>query len=305
MFKKLSKATYMQIIFVGLVIFISTIALLILGYGISAMLYGMDTTQNALRGSINSVEEISVFKLLQFLNQLSVFIIPVVALAWFIRKEEPYFICFQNTPNINQFVAIILLFVASMPLVQYSLDINSQMQLPASMHSLQEWMREKEDLAANLTNKFMKTTELSSYFVNLLIMAIIPAIGEELLFRGLLTRWISKLTKNMHINIIITSIIFSAFHLQFFGFIPRFLLGMLLGYTYYFTQSIWSSILLHFVNNAMMVTVYFWVYRNAVDVNPDEVGSVHNIYLVIVSAFAIVGILKYIKNQASTNKCFD
>lgn len=305
MFKKLGETTYLQIIFVGLVILIGTIALLFIAYGVSALMYGLDTTQGVLLGSINSKEEISVLKILQFVNQLSIFVLPVLALMWFIRKDNPNFICFRKVPDISQFFAVILLFVASIPVIQYSLQLNSQMHLPESMQAIQDWMKYKENIAANLTNKFMETTEFSSYFVNLLVMAIMPAIGEELIFRGLLTRWIGKITKNIHVNILITSFIFSAFHIQFFGFIPRFLLGMILGYTYYFTQSIWPSILLHFINNAVTVSIYFYVFRSKLGVKPEDVGTVDNLYLVIVSTAAVIGILAWMKKQAPAEKCLE
>lgn len=305
MFKKLSDTTYLQILFVGLVILIGTIALMLIGYGVSALLYGADIVQGVFLGSINSPEEISILKILQFVNQLSLFVLPVLALIWFIRKDKPNFICFHKVPDISQFFAVILLFIASLPIIQYSLQLNSQMQLPDSMQAIQEWMRNKEDVAANLTNKFMETTKLSSYFVNLLVMAIMPAIGEELIFRGLLTRWVEKLTKNIHVNIIITSFIFSAFHMQFFGFIPRFLLGMILGYTYYFTQSIWSSMLLHFINNAVTVSIYFYVFKSNLGVKPEDVGTIDNLYLVVISIFAVVGILIWLRKQEPAEKCLE
>jgi membrane protease YdiL (CAAX protease family) len=305
MFKKLSETTYLQIIFVGLVVLIGTIALMLIGLGISGAIYGFDTTMGVFKGSMNSPEEISILKFFQFLNQLSLFVVPVIALVLFIKKDKPDFICLQKAPNTNQFVAIILLYIASIPLIQYSMQLNSQMQLPESMQALQDWMRNKEDLAANLTNKFMETSEISSYFVNLLVMAVMPAIGEELIFRGLLTRWIGKLTQNIHVNILITSFIFSAFHMQFFGFVPRFLLGMILGYTYYYTQSIWSSILLHFINNGVTVTIFFYVFKNNIDVKPEEVGTTDNLYLVIISAIAIVGIIKWLKRQKPKEICLE
>lgn len=302
MFKNLSNTTYLQIIFIGIVILIGTIALITIGYGVAALMYGLDTTKGVLLGSINSTEEISVLKIFQFVNQMSLFVIPVLALAWFIRKDKPNFICFHNIYDISQLVAIITLYIAAIPLIQYSLQLNSQLQLPESMQAIQDWMKNKEDIAANLTNKFMETTEWSSYFVNILVMAVMPAIGEELLFRGLLTRWVGKLTSNININIAITSFIFSAFHMQFFGFIPRFILGMILGYTYYFTQSIWSSILLHFVNNAVTVTIYFYVYKSNLGVNPEDVGTVDNLFLIIISIFAVIGILAWLKKQSPAVK---
>ncbi len=303
MLKKLSDTTYTQIIFVGLIILIGTIALGLLGYGIAYLIYGSDSLMDVLHGVSTTTAEISILKLLQFMSQLSMFVFPPLALAWMIRKDKPDFLCLSTVPDIAQALAIIILFVASLPIIQYTMSLNQQMQLPESMHSLQEWMLTKENLAAEITKKFLNTSSTSSYLINLLVMAIMPAVGEELIFRGLLTRWVAKITKNIHLNIIITSIIFSAFHLQFFGFLPRFLLGMLLGYSYYFTQSLWSSILLHFTNNAMTVSVYFWVFKSGKSINPEDVGTVDSYGYVLMSLLVVGGVLYWLATQKTKKHC--
>src|SRR5207344_1198984 len=102
-----------------------------------------------------------------------------------------------------------------------------------------------------------KGTSVLSLAINLFIIAFLPALGEELFFRGMMQKLFSQLTKNNHLAIIITSIIFSAIHLQFYGFLPRMVLGIFLGYLLVWSGSLWLPILAHFVNNASAVLFTF------------------------------------------------
>src|SRR6185437_15872902 len=96
---------------------------------------------------------------------------------------------------------------------------------------------------------------IGGLIINLLVMAFMAALSEEIFFRGLLQQMLIKNKINAHVAIVITAILFSAFHLQFFGFIPR----MVLGYLYYITQNLWVSIIAHFCNNAFaVVAMHFY-----------------------------------------------
>ena len=95
------------------------------------------------------------------------------------------------------------------------------------------------------------------FLFNLLIIAIIPALGEELFFRGYLQQTITKWTISPHIGIIITAVLFSAIHFQFYGLIPRFILGVLLGYIFLWSNNLWLPIIAHFVNNAQVLIISF------------------------------------------------
>ena len=99
------------------------------------------------------------------------------------------------------------------------------------------------------------------------MVAMIPAIGEELLFRGVLQKQLIKGLGNAHVAIILTAVIFSAFHLQFLGFFSRALLGMLFGYLYYWSKNMWYPILTHFTNNglALLLAIIYGVDMDAKD----------------------------------------
>jgi hypothetical protein len=98
-------------------------------------------------------------------------------------------------------------------------------------------------------------------FINVFLIALLPAICEELYFRGALQRIIIHITKNPSVGIIITGILFSALHFQFEGFLPRMLLGIILGFFYWYSGSIWTSIAGHFFHNAFQVLVVSYIPR--------------------------------------------
>ena len=131
-------------------------------------------------------------------------------------------------------------------------------------------------------------------------MAILPAVGEELLFRGLLQQKLFSCFKNIHISIWITAFLFSALHLQFFGFFPRFLLGALLGYMFYWSGSLWLPIIAHFTNNALALLMSFFISKNMISTDLDQIGIDENMWNTIaISGIAIVMMI-YIFRQGST-----
>ena len=117
------------------------------------------------------------------------------------------------------------------------------------------------------TKKFLKMSNYSDLLFNILLIAIIPAIGEELVFRGYLQKKISNRISNIHISICITAIIFSAIHFHFQAFIPRFILGLVLGYLFVWSKSIWLPILAHFINNFQALIVSFFTLNKKLEID--------------------------------------
>jgi len=120
---------------------------------------------------------------------------------------------------------------------------------------------------------FTATKSLWGLLVNLLMIGVLAAIGEELIFRGLFQGLLTRMLKNPHIAILITALLFSAFHFQFFSFLPRFVLGIVLGYLMYLGRSIWFPIIAHFVNNAMGVIYYYFNSKGSSDDMLEEIGT--------------------------------
>lgn len=155
----------------------------------------------------------------------------------------------------NPYLAIMgcLLIIVSSPLVDALNTWNQSLNLPEFLHSVEQWMVDKEKQAEVLTSQMLNINSWGGLLMNLLVIALLAGIGEELLFRGVLQKIMIGWTKNIHWGVWITAIIFSAIHLQFFGFIPRLALGALLGYLFVWSKNLWVPILAHTINNAFVV----------------------------------------------------
>jgi membrane protease YdiL (CAAX protease family) len=160
-----------------------------------------------------------------------------------------------------------------LPFINYMGELNEQMNLPQMLDGLEHWMKEKEEQALLLTEAFLTTDTVGGLFVNLLVVAVIPALGEELLFRGVMVRLFKDLTGNTHLAVLFSSFLFAAVHLQFFGFLPRFFLGLVLGYAFVITRNLWIPIVIHFVNNAASVIVFYLHHNGHINIPMEDFGS--------------------------------
>ena len=151
-----------------------------------------------------------------------------------------------------------LLWIASLPLIQYSYLLNKMIPLP-------EWATMIEDNTEEIIMGLLNYDHYYEVLFNFLIIAIIPAIGEELIFRGIFQHQLFKWTKNAWFAILFSAACFSLFHMQLEGFLPRFLLGALLGYVFYISRNLWVAIFVHFVNNAFMIAAFY--------VSPDSISG--------------------------------
>ena len=156
------------------------------------------------------------------------------------------FLQFQRRLQGSDFMLGLFLLFCSLPLIFASNWLNSVLPLPESlvtMENNQNW----------LVGEVLRMESVGEFIMALTVAAIAPAVGEELLFRGVLQPRIQKVTQDIHLGIWITAALFSAIHLQFVGFLPRMFLGALLGYTLVWSGSLWLPIILHFVFNAMQI----------------------------------------------------
>ncbi|MCC7246499.1 MAG: CPBP family intramembrane metalloprotease [Saprospiraceae bacterium] len=169
----------------------------------------------------------------------------------------------RQAPTGQQIGLAILLIVASIPMVLYSYQINKMIPLPEVFHFM-------EDQTEEALKGILKMDNLGELLLNVTIIALLPAIGEELLFRGVLQRQLMRRVSHPLVAIVLASVIFSAFHLQFEGFIPRFILGMLLGWIYWQTGNFWLPVIAHFFNNAFQVVGQYLYNHNLIAFNFEE-----------------------------------
>jgi len=159
----------------------------------------------------------------------------------------------------------------------YFIEWNANIEFPDFMSGFEEWARNLEEQLAETTEKFTTFNNFTQFLFGFLVIAVLPGIGEELLFRGVLQNSLHKLTKNAHVAIWVSAFIFGAIHLQFYGLVPRMLLGAVFGYLYVWSGNIWYPIISHIANNGIAVIMTYTMS----DVNLDETEAVPIIYQII------------------------
>lgn len=160
----------------------------------------------------------------------------------------------------------------AIPAVNLTKWLNDMMTLPDCMAGIEQAMMQMEQQVEALTTAFLDVADAQGLMLNLLVLALVPAIAEELFFRGALQRLLTDAI-NAHLAIWAAAFVFSAIHFQFYGFVPRLLLGAALGYLYWYSGSLWPSVVAHFVNNAMTVILAFAAARTTLPIDSDTIGS--------------------------------
>jgi hypothetical protein len=192
--------------------------------------------------------------------------------------------------------------VCALPVLEFSVQLNQKMALPGSLKWIEDWMKMKEEEMKVLTERLLSMKTATDLAVNLLMIAILPAIGEELFFRGGVQTAFWRWFKNHHVAIWVTAILFSSIHLQFYGFLPRMLLGAGFGYLYVWSRSIWIPVLAHFINNGLVVVVA-WIYqKQGKPIDDVETIAPTQWYVYLVSAFLTIGLLWFVYKQSTTRE---
>ncbi|WP_240775159.1 CPBP family intramembrane glutamic endopeptidase [Pedobacter xixiisoli] len=260
-----------------------------------------------LKGAaVNDYRYISAFKILVVAQQIGLFLTPAVLIAVIERRKLSAFYGFK-APKINWLLLIAILSICWMPLMGLSNEWNQKMVFPEFLKGIERWMRAMEDSAAKVTEAILKMNNVGDLLINLFVIAVTPAICEELIFRGAVQRTIFRIKSNPHVAIWISAMIFSAIHFQFYGFLPRLLLGAAFGYVYYFTGSIWYAVFAHFLNNAYAVCVAYYLqmnnqsYTNADDINMPWYGYLISAILTL-ALFATISQKFKVKSEKSENE---
>lgn len=235
--------------------------------------------------------DIDNLKAAQAISSTLIFIVPPIGLYLLTRQKPMQELGFRIiSPLWTLFAGLALMFI-SLPITNLLGEWNQGMNFGEAFAKIEELLKTMEETAAELTQKMLKVDTFGGLLVNLLVIALIPAIGEELTFRGVLQQALTKGCKNVHVAIILTAAIFSFVHLQFYGFFPRLFLGLLLGYMFYATGSLWTSIAMHFLNNGTAVVVYYLDNKGIIDAEVDSFGSTQNIALIALSIVLTVAII--------------
>jgi len=196
--------------------------------------------------------------------------------------------------------AVALLTIAFMPFNGLIIEWNQGLRLPVTFQVVEEWMKAKEAQLSKLTRFLTTFDDPLQLVLAVFVIAVLPAVGEEVLFRGLIQRKLVQWVGNVHLGIWLAALLFSAIHLQFYGFVPRVLLGALFGYLYVWSGNIWVPILAHFVNNGFTVVMVWLHRRSVVPVNIENTDSVPLTGALFSLLLTIVLLIYFQKSNSST-----
>jgi membrane protease YdiL (CAAX protease family) len=195
-----------------------------------------------------------------------------------------------------------VLSVLILPIVACLGCFNEQITFPESMKNIEMWMREMEESNKAILQTLIENSNIFILLLNIIMLALLPAMFEEFLFRGTLQPFFTQWLRNKSLAIIITAFIFSAIHFQFYGFLPRFFLGIYLGYLFIWGKSLWIPIIAHFMHNTNSLILNYILQQNDIDIDAIELNQISEFYpVVIFCTFSIVFFIymlwkKYTKN---------
>lgn len=221
--------------------------------------------------SIMPEKPLAAMRIATMVQDILVFILPPVVTALIVTRQSVKLLTLQNLPDTRMSLAAIMLLFASTPLMSWIVDLNQNVHLPESMAALESALRTMEDSAASTVEFMMGPATPVNLIVNLLIVGIAAGFSEELFFRAGLQRLLVTARIKPWVAIWISAFVFSAFHMQFFGFVPRLLLGALFGYLLVWSGSVWLPMLVHTLNNSMYVILR--QTTGSGDISPDSAAA--------------------------------
>ncbi len=268
----------------------------LLGLGIASGFFGLKTVMDVSTLNFASPHSVTILWILQFAGTTLPILAAPVFFALVVTKDPQDYL----KPTFRFPWPLILLVLAVMfisnPVIEFLSDINQKMWLPPWL----QWMRDSQDSADKLMGLMLDMKTTGSLVFNMVFIALLTAIVEEFMFRGVLQTILVRLTKNTHVAIWITAVLFSAFHMEFFGFLPRLLLGLLFGYFVAWSGSIWPAVWAHFLNNGTAVVATYLFQHKMIKDDPDN-QHLFSAWGYVIS-FAIMLFLLFVYRKVSIDK---
>ena len=283
----------------SMITFISVVVFTLISYALLPLLFDIGFSDlSSFLSDYNTPKSVNALKFLQLFTSVGLFIVPPLLFAYFTGFQ------LQLLQKINRqtvLLAIAIMLIAN-PFVAYLIQWNQALNLPDFLEAVQRWMETSEQKAMQLTEAFLAMNSMGDLLINLFLIALIPAIGEELLFRGVLQQLFAKWTGKIHLAIFISAFLFSAIHMQFFGFLPRFVLGLILGYMFCWSKNLWLPILAHFTNNALAIIFTYQFVANKIQIDFLNEETPVNISGALISLLAVALLMFLLHKNTSIKK---
>lgn len=271
------KNRFTQILFLLLFIVAGAIVFTAMGQLIASGIYHADNMYKAESPA-------GFVRITQTCASIGMFLFPALLFSYCHDRKWFTYSDATRKPHHLLVNAALVLSIVMLPLVAILSQWNEAIQFP---EGVARWMRQMED-QTDLVMKFLTVDRSSTTLVlNLFVLALVPAVCEEFMFQGTIQAFLTKWSAKPHLAIWITAVIFSAIHLEFYGFIPRMLLGAYLGYLFYWSGSLWLPILAHFLHNALSLIVDYTFQGRGIDLDNMRFTDIHGAVPVVIGCVLV------------------
>ena len=228
------------------------------------------------------------------------FMVPAFLTAAIINKRPFAFIDADSLPSWKAFGYALIIYVCAIPSLNFIIWLNENMSLPGCLSGVEQWMRQMEDALESTTKQLMAIDSIGQLLLTILLVGVITGVGEEMFFRGALQNILLSKPMNKHIAVWIVAIVFSAIHFQFFGFVPRLLVGAFFGYLVIWSGSLWLAALMHAINNSLTVIFNYAKHQGCDSVAwLEDIGSPDCMpFCALASAIIVLALFYYLKDKS-------
>ena len=266
-----------------------------IGVLLAPLILGVSITDIVSMLNEQSGLNLNLMRYLQILQGISLFIIPAFFAAYLFSGDAIGYLDLgrnseletRNLELVKWFGAVLLLMLMAIPFINLLASLNEMIVFPKILSGLEQRLKDFEEAARQTTELFLKVDSMGGMFFNIFMVALLPALGEEMIFRGVIQKIFIRWTGNVHAAIIIAGFLFSLMHLQFYGFFPRWLLGVMFGYFMVWSGTLWLPIFAHFINNAVAVFISYLIHQGTIPEEIEIFGSNYGDIPVTIVATAI------------------
>lgn len=239
---------------------------------------------------MGGIDSLNFIRVMQVFQSVFIFLVPALLCAYLFNEDGWQYLKIKKAVNLKVLIYSIILIVAIQPLISFTGYYNKMMTLPESLSELEQSMQAMENSAAALLERLMADHSPDVVIANFIVIAVAAGITEEFFFRGSLQQLVKKICHNRHVTVWITAFIFSFIHFQFYGFVPRMLLGALLGYIFLWSGNLWIPVIVHILNNALSVALYYKFHSTPVYDRLENFGTGNTIWATVAS-IAVTGVI--------------
>lgn len=253
-------------------------------------------TASSAQTDIDSFGNIVQLSLAQILSVIILFVLPALLLSFVYKRDIFGFLNLKKMPTLKQVVLVLALILSSNLFLNYLIDINELIPLSEGLATKFEAL---QDSTIAMQEKFLAFSTAPEFLLILFVMAVLPALAEEMYFRGLIEGTLFDMKIGAFHAIFISSLLFAMVHFQFYYILPLFFMGALLGYIYYRTKNLWLTIIAHFVNNGIMVLI---TATNKVQITNIDMEGTPALWTSLLGLAAFVVLVYYFHNNTTQTK---